>query len=205
MPTWTRVDTTYAVQAWGVDRGRGSELETAGPGSGWFELVDKTGAFDPTSSPAVRPLNHAAICLYNPVAAGWSTVLRGYVSRVRWTPYVTEQFANVRVEIVDALGVLSKAEMVPDGNWGNAVVGGNIVFDEDTATTAVQSRIGLVLNQLGWPANSGASDGVANGTTTFTSATASFATGDVGKFITIQTKGRYMIVALVCMRLARPL
>ncbi len=194
MPTWTRLDTTYAVRAWGVDRGRGSELESAGPGRGWFEVVDKTGAFDPTGSPAVRVLNHAAICLQNQSTSAWATLLRGYVSSVRWTPYVTEQFANVRVEITDALGVLAKAEMVPNGSWGDDVVAGNIVFDADTGTDAVQNRITLVLDQLGWPSNSGASDGVANGTMTFTSASASFATGDVGKFIRIQGKGAYKIV-----------
>ncbi len=194
-PAWTRLDVTYNVTEFGVSRGRTSELDQNGPGSGWIELVDTTDAFDPSGAPQVQPLFHAAICLFNPVTETWSTLLRGYVSAVRWTPFQHFGFANVRIEIQDALAMLAAAEMVPDGSWGDDVIAGNIVFNEDTGTDAVQTRIGQVLDQAGWPANSAGTDGVADGSTTFTSASASFGTAAVGQFIIIQSKGRFKIVA----------
>ena len=198
-PTWVRLDQSYRVTGYSIDRGRSYELDKIGTGTATIDLIDTTGAFDPTNSGGtfygrVDPLKQAAIALQNPVTSAWSTLFRGFVASVQWVPYVTLGHANVRIELVDALALLSAAEMTPDGSWGNSVESGNIAFVEDLNTNAVQTRIGKVLDDFGWPSNSSGSDGVTNGTTTFTAASASFATADVGKFITIQTKGRYQIV-----------
>ncbi len=202
VPTWTRLDTTYNVQSWKIDRGRVGELDKTGAGTASISLVDKTGAFDLTDSPLVTVQMQAAICLQNPVTSAWSTLFRGYVDDVEWEPYQTETFANVTIRLVDMMGLLSAAEMNADGSWGSVGTSfsghvdldGNIVFDEDLAVTAVQTRINGVLTQFGLPVNVTGSNGVTNGTTTFTSAGAAFATTDEGKFIKIAGKGAYQIV-----------
>ncbi len=203
VPTWTRLDTTYNVQSWKIDRGRVGELEKTGAGTASISIVDKTGAFDLTDSPLVTVQMQAAICLQNPVTSTWYTLFRGYVDDVEWQPYQTETFANVTIRLVDLMGLLAAAEMTADGAYGSvgtAFAGqvdldGNIVYDADLTTTAVQTRINGVLTQFGFPANPiSTSDGVTNGTTTFTSASAAFATTDEGKFIKIAGKGAYKIV-----------
>ncbi len=202
VPTWTRLDTTYNVQSWKVDRGRVGELDKTGAGTAEIRIVDKTGAFDLTDGPLVTVQMQAAICLQNPVTSTWHTLFRGFVDDVEWVPYVNETFANVTLKLVDLMGLLSAAEMTADGSYGSVGTafagqvnaGGNIVFDEDLLTTAVQTRINGVLTQFGLAANVAASDGVTNGTTTFTSASAAFATTDEGKFIKIFGKGVYQIV-----------
>lgn len=194
-PDWTRLDQDYKVVGWTIDRGRSYELDRVGTGRATVDLIDTTSHFDPVIGSDLDVLCHMAICLRNPVTSAWSTLFRGYVSSITWTPHITEGFAFVHVELVDAMAIFAAAEMVPDGNWGEDVVNGNIVFNEDTATTAVRTRINLVLDQIGWPANTTAADGVTNGTTTFTSASASFPASIVGQYINIFGKGRFEIVA----------
>lgn len=158
-PTWTRLDNTYHVTSVTTDRGRSYELEKTGTGTATVNIVDTTGAFNPTASPVVDVMNHVAICLQDPVTGGnpWSTLFRGYVSSVRYQPHQTERYANVTIECVDALALLAAMEMTPDGTFGDAVVDGNIVFNQSDHTDAVQRRIGDgssytgVLSQAGWP------------------------------------------------------
>ncbi len=194
-PTW---ETVSGVQSWTIDRGRNFELEKTRTGTAVVNLVDTNGDFDPTNTGALYypfgPLFQAAIVLQNPVDSTLSTLFRGFCSRLEWTPYVTEQYANVQISLVDGLGVLAAAEMA-EGTFGDGVLDGNIYFSQDTATTAVQTRINKVLDQCSWPANHSGADGVTNGTTTFTAASATFATADVGSFIQIFGKGRFQIVA----------
>ncbi len=195
VPTWTRIDQTYNVQSWKIDRGRVGELDKTGAGTATISIVDKTGAFDLTDSPLVTVQMQAAICLQNPVTSTWYTLFRGFVDAVEWEPYQTETFANVTIRLVDMMGLLAAAEMTADGAYGDSVdLDGNVVFDEDLNTDAVQTRINGVLTQFGLAANVTGSNGVTNGTTTFTSSGAAFATTDEGKFIKIAGKGAYQIV-----------
>jgi hypothetical protein len=157
-PTWQRIDTTYKVQRWEIDRGRVFEFDRTDTGTARIDLVDDTGAFDPTNLGATfanLTLRQAGIALQNPVDSTWSTLFRGYVQRVEWVPYQHEQFANVQIYLVDALALLAATEMAPDGTFGNSVTAGNIVFAEDLNTTAVQTRINNVLDQWGsgWPSS----------------------------------------------------
>lgn len=155
-PTWTRLDTTYNVQSWQIDRGRVGELDRTGTGTAQIALVDKTRAFDPTSSPLVDAGMQAAIALQNPVTSTWYTMFRGFVDRVEYVPYQTEAFANVTLYLTDAMALFAAMEMLPDGNWGDDVIAGNIVFTPSGLTTDVQERIGDgtdfpgVLSQAGW-------------------------------------------------------
>ncbi len=163
-PTWTRIDTSYNVQSWSIDRGRSYELDKTATGTATINIVDKTGAFDPTNTGGtfyhrVEPMKQAAIALQNPRTAAWTTLFRGFISSVAWVPYQNLQFANVRLELVDGMAVLGAMEMAPDGTFGDSVTtDGNIVFDAQPHTDGVQRRIGDgitytgVLSQAGWPA-----------------------------------------------------
>lgn len=156
-PTWTRLDGTYQVTDWHIDRGRQYELDTTGTGTASISLVDTTGDFDPTNGGgtfgADRPLvmRQAAINVQNPTDSSYNTLFRGFVSSVTYAPYVSETMANVTLDLVDGLAVLGAAEMTSDGTFGTTAVNGNIQFAGDTALTAVQTRINNVLDQLGWP------------------------------------------------------
>ena len=163
-PTWERIDLNYNVRSWQIDRGRQNEMSRTGTGTATVELVDKTGDFDPTNTTGhffgrldggqpMGPLVQAKIELQNPVDSTWSTLFRGFISRIQWSPYQTEQFANVTLELVDAMAVLAAAEMQDNAYtlWGDDFVDGNIVFNEDTNLDAVQTRIEKVLSQMGWP------------------------------------------------------
>src|SRR5262245_47004167 len=153
-PAWQRLDTTYRVRSWSIDRGRQNEMTKTGTGTATVELVDRTGAFDPTNAGGamhqLQPLSHAAIAVQSPVSPyPWKTLFRGYVSRLIWEPFQREDAANVTLELVDALAVFAAAEMRMD--WGNDFLNGNIVFNVDTALTAVQTRINFILDKFGWP------------------------------------------------------
>lgn len=163
-PTWERIDVNYRVQSWSIDRGRPDEMSRTDTGTATVELVDTAGDFDPTNPTGhfygrltpggapMGPLVQARIELQNPTTLAWSTLFRGFISAIRWRPGQTEQYANVTLELVDGLALLAACEMAPDGSFGHAVIDGNIVFDEDLAVTAVQTRIGKALDQAHWPA-----------------------------------------------------
>src|SRR5262245_761801 len=94
-------------------------------GTAVVELVDDAGHFDPTNATSplygTGPLTQAAICLQNPVTNTWTTLFRGYISQLQWTPYQTKQWANVTLELVDGLALLQACEMPPDGTFGDGV------------------------------------------------------------------------------------
>ncbi len=155
-PTWVRLDADYIVQKWTIDRGRSYELDHTAPGVASIYIIDTTGDFDPTNTGGafyqrIEPLKQAAIALQHPVTSAWSTLFRGFVQSISWEPMLNESIANVRIDLVDGMGILAAAEMAPDGTWGGSVENGYIVFPQDDSTSAVQHRIGTVLDQAGWP------------------------------------------------------
>jgi hypothetical protein len=163
-PTWQLIDVTYTVQSVSIDRGRANEMSQTSTGSATVELVDQSGDFDPTNPTGafygllaagvpMGPCVQARIQLDNPNDSTVTTLFRGYISRLIWTPSQREDHANVTFELVDGLAILAACEMPADGTFGDGVDGGNIIFNADTALTAVQTRIGKVLGQLGWPAS----------------------------------------------------
>jgi hypothetical protein len=48
-PIWTRLDDTYNVTSWSIDRGRTDELQRTGTGTAQVTIADLDGAFDPTN------------------------------------------------------------------------------------------------------------------------------------------------------------
>ena len=131
-------------------------------GTATIELVDRTGDFDPTnpdgaffgrlvSGQPMGPMVQAKIELQHPVTDAWSTLFRGFIASIQWVPYRTEEHANVTLELVDGLALLAACEMAPDGSFGHAVIEGNIVYNEDDELDAVKTRIGKVLDEVGWP------------------------------------------------------
>lgn len=153
-PTWTRLDSTYRVQSVRVDRGRGFELDVMRAGVATIKLVDTTGAFDPTYNGAafygkLDPFKQVAISLPDSSGTTWSTVFRGYVSRWLFEPYVNGKLAVVTIECVDLLDFLANTELSSDGSFGDSVTAsGDIVYDADSGTAAVQTRIEQVLNEV---------------------------------------------------------
>lgn len=159
-PAWTWIDDpagSYKVQRWTIDRGRSYELDRTGTGTATVTVFDTTGAFDPTNTTGVfygllEPLKQAALALYNPVAATWSTVFRGFVADWDYVVHPTEKYLGVEIRLVDALDLLAAAELVPDGTFGDGVLNGDITYNQDLTTDAVQTRINKVLTEVGWPA-----------------------------------------------------
>lgn len=159
-PDWERIDTTYSVRLVTIDRGRENEMSKTGVGTASVELIDRTGDFDPTNTSGAfygrlttgKPMGppvQAYITLTDTDSTEW-ILFRGYISRLSWSLYQNEQHANVTLDLVDALALLAAAEMAPDGSFGDAVEEGNIIFEEDTNTDAVKTRMDNVLDQLGW-------------------------------------------------------
>lgn len=153
-PTWTRIDSTYRVQSIEVDRGRSFELDSMNTGTATIRLVDTTGAFDPTWSGAtyaskLNPYKQVSISLPDSGGSTWSSIFRGYVARWQYEPHPTERLAFVTIECVDLLDFLAGTELSADGSFGNSVTAnGDIVYSSDSATTAVQTRITKVLNEV---------------------------------------------------------
>jgi hypothetical protein len=161
-PDWERIDTTYAVQSWSIDRGRPNEMSRTDTGTATVELIDRTGDFDPTNFEGaffgrlivalpMGPMVQAAIALQNPLTEEWSVLFRGFIASIQWTPYRSEQHANVTLELVDGFALLAAAEMAPNGTFGHTVEHGDIIFQEDNNLDAVKTRIATVLDQIGWP------------------------------------------------------
>lgn len=155
-PGWYLLDATYTVVGIDIDRGRSKEFDRTDAGTAVVSIVDTNGAFDPTNTGSdlfgrMLPRKQAAIGLQNPTDDTWSTIFRGFVRSIRWEPYVSLEFANVEVELVDGMGILAAMEMVPGGEFPENA-NGDIVFPADPATDAVQTRINDILDAAGWPA-----------------------------------------------------
>ena len=98
------------------------------------------------------PMVPAKIELQNPVTDAWSNpVPRLHRRRSSGCRTGREQHANVTLELVDGLAFLAACEMAPNGDFGDGVDDGNIIFLEDEDLDAVQTRINKVLDQADWP------------------------------------------------------
>lgn len=156
-PTFHRLDQTYQVQTMTVDRGRSYEFDQTEPGTAMVRLIDLNGSFDPTNTGGtfygrLEPNKPAGIGLQNPTDDTWSTIFRGFVRSVRWEPYQNERFANVEIELVDGQALISAAELTQGAGFGTTPYNaGDVYYPAGTVTTAVQSRINQVLDEVGWP------------------------------------------------------
>lgn len=155
--TFHRLDVDYQVQSIQVDRGRSYEFDQTEPGVASVRIIDLGGHFDPTNTGGtfygrLEPNKPAAISLHNPVTDAWSSIYRGFVQSVRWEPYQNERFANVEIQLVDGQGLIAAAELTQGAGFGTTPYNaGDVFYPAGTVTTAVQSRIEQVLDEVGWP------------------------------------------------------
>lgn len=160
-PSWSRLDDNpgYRVQEFEIDRGRDYEMDTTDTGRAIIRLKDKVGDFDPTNvasalAEKLDPGKPAGIGLWNPVASRFNTIFRGNVASITSTLHRTKRWMDVEIELVDGLNQAARMELVPEAPFdagGSSINGGNIVYDEDLTTDAVQTRILAALDQMGWP------------------------------------------------------
>jgi len=166
-PTWTDITThdsgSALVASFTIDRGRQFETDLTEMGRASVQINDRWGILDPTNSTGpyytkIEPLIQAKIELYDPVAAAWSTIFRGYTAEY---DYVYNPMAHIEggetvgvnqltLSLVDAFQILQSIEMQPDGSFGDTVPAanaGNIFFDNAN----VDDRMLQVLGNAGWP------------------------------------------------------
>jgi hypothetical protein len=106
------------VDGWTIDRGRNYELDKTSTGTATITTVDTTGTLDPTNSSGpfygkLDPMNQAGIALQNPVTHAWSPLFRGFTSGLSYDLDITKKVLRGKIDLVDALDILSRAEMVP--------------------------------------------------------------------------------------------
>ena len=163
-PTWTDITAeTSRVASFTIDRGRQFELDLTEMGRANVMINDRHGVLDPTNSTGpfyteIEPLVQAKIDLYDPVAAAYSTIFRGYIAEMDYefnpAAYVqggeTIGVNQLSLSLVDAFQVLGAIEMQPDGSFGDTVPAGsegNISFD----AAPVDTRMTAVLGNATWP------------------------------------------------------
>ncbi len=160
-PGWFRLDDpdngTLRTAEWDTRAGRSSELDTTAPGTASIRLIDPDGSYDftnPLSSVVqyLHPGRQAAIALEDPDGA-WHTRFRGWIDEVLVDIDLTERFATLTVELVDALTYLSRVEMMP-ATFGDPLptgVEGDIYFGETSGAGELSDRMNQVLDTVGFP------------------------------------------------------
>lgn len=143
------------ITGWSIDRGRTYELDKTGTGTATITTVDTDGVLDPTnaSSPFVGdidPMKPAGIALQNPVTHAWTPLYRGFTSAFTFDLDVTEQVMTGKVDLIDALGILARIEVVP-GAAGEASVPGGSEGDAFYDAQPVDDRIRAALADGQWP------------------------------------------------------
>ena len=143
------------VSGWSIDRGRSYELDKTAPGTATITMIDTTGELDPTNPAyAFEPMTPAAIALRNPVTSTDHTVFRGYIARLDYDLYQTEDYAVVTLDLVDGMDLLEAIEMTASvpAAFGDVIVGPGIgqdvIFYEDDQ---VADRINEILDQCDFP------------------------------------------------------
>lgn len=152
-PSWTQMDSALVAFA-DIDRGRQDEFNRTGTGTAVVGFHDQEGLLDPTNvgSPYFGELDgiQARLDLYDPVAAGWETIFRGFLDDRPADVHPSGVLIDYAIQLVDGFDYLARAEAAP-GVAGNTVPAGSEgnVFYEDTD---VQTRIAQVLADAQWPA-----------------------------------------------------
>lgn len=151
-PTWTQID-SGVVAGVEIARGRQDEFNRTGTGTATVRFHDTDGLFDPTNagSPYFGNLDgrQAKIELYDPVAAAWQTIFRGFtddgVSDARPSQVVIDH----GLQLVDGFDYLTRAEAAPgiSGNTPPAGSEGNVFYEDAN----VDDRIIQVLADALWP------------------------------------------------------
>lgn len=158
-PTWTRLDeqTGFSVQDIQIDRGRVQEFDKTDTGTARIEIVDYSGAFDPTNTTGtyygkMDPMRQVLIQRQHPITGAWWPRFRGFISRWSYRLHPKEGVVFVTIECKDGLGLLATAELMAGqhGDTVPAISEGNVYYGPTTGTI-VQSRINSILDDAGWP------------------------------------------------------
>jgi hypothetical protein len=127
-PTWVRIDnpsqpplSAYnCVQSFSIDRGRQQQMDKTQAGTCVLNLLDTTGAFDPTNTSGpfyghLGPLSQVKITMQNPVDGFYHDIYTGFIES--WDTTFVDQAANimqVTCNATDGFELLNRAETVPD-------------------------------------------------------------------------------------------
>ena len=158
-PTWTRIDeqTGFSVSNIQIDRGRAQEFDKTDTGTATIQLVDYSGAFDPTNSGSTYgsktdPMRQVLIQRKHPISGTWYPRFRGFISKWTFEPYPKENVMFITIECEDGLAVLAAAELMAGqhGDTPPTISDGNVWYGPTTGTI-VQAQIGKILDDAGWP------------------------------------------------------
>lgn len=141
------------VSRYTIDRGRTSEIERTGVGTASIELIDTTGALDPSNGSSLySPSAPVAIGLRNPVTATDHQIYGGKIARWLYDLYPTERYGIAKLDCVDGMAVIANTILNPetagDPSPANYFVG-NVRYALDTQ---VKHRIDHGLDDALWPA-----------------------------------------------------
>lgn len=152
--------TGLIVSEWEISRGRSYELDRNQAGTATITLIDLTGALDISGGSTIFAIGTpVTIGLDDPLNGGTNPVYTGYVERVEYDLYQTEDYAICTVNLVDGTDRLARTEMHPGEGfvleWGDFAADtdaqdGDLWFDADTQ---VEHRINQILDQAQWPAS----------------------------------------------------
>lgn len=157
--------TTYALATgWTIDRGRNYELDKMGTGTASISTIDTSGLLDPTNATSpfqgkLQPMKQAGIAMQNPVTGAWSTLYRGYANGFSYDLDITEKALRGTVDLVDAMDVLSRTELVPGQAGGTDTAASNKSTptggegDIFYAAQNVDDRIRAALADGNWPSS----------------------------------------------------
>lgn len=137
------VDISSTVQRISVRRGRDRMFEQYSPGQAIIQFLDFTGDWNPDNATSpyygqILPMRQVKVTT-NYLGTGYG-IFTGFISSWDWTwADPAADYAIVTITAIDAFRLLQLAEIT-------SVTGAN---NKDLPGT----RIGLILNQIGWPSN----------------------------------------------------
>ena len=167
------------LQSWTINRGRSQVLSKNEAGKAQLKFIDTDGAYDPTNTASplygqMDPMAQAAIALTNPVDQSVSTLFRGDIVNLNYDLDVSERFAIVTVDLMDAFDLFARTPMFAPrfgDSAENAVASltgystGDVYFAGAGGQYGATvdhwgpgandyhiGRLHRILNQLGWPA-----------------------------------------------------
>jgi hypothetical protein len=168
-PAWTRIDNLDGVTVARVEikRGRPDEKEKTAIGELTAIGVDRNGWLDPTNpfgpfwdagvgDTKLDPVKQVGFAVKNPLTDDWWTRFMGHVDELEYEIDVSGKFARFTLHCVDALDIITDAEVVPDqaGNIAPGESVGDVFYEAaqvDDRLLAVMADTATALLAQAWP------------------------------------------------------